>query len=192
MMACWSITFPRSPLRRQRSALCWSTIRCGFIGHEHDPEKWVPVFGKDHAQTKNALAPMHARAGALLVMAAILHGAVAASAQERANQEGAKPSWPALPTTGFISGRPATDKDVADGKAVFVLRAYGIAFGKPFDVTIPQYAYLTKRGQHAIPVIVVQAEQGKGIRIFGLRGLDGKTATARESELRLLGARPPD
>ncbi|HUN47967.1 MAG TPA: hypothetical protein VMU85_15655, partial [Stellaceae bacterium] len=20
---------------------------------EHDPEKWMPVFGKDHAQTKN-------------------------------------------------------------------------------------------------------------------------------------------
>jgi hypothetical protein len=100
-------------------------------------------------------------------------------------------SWPALPTSGFIAGRPATDKDVADGNAVFVLRAYGIPFGKPLDVTIPQYAYLTKRGQQPVPVIVVQAEQGKGIKIFGVRDRSGKAATARESEVRLLGTRPP-
>jgi hypothetical protein len=26
-----------------------------FTDHaaEHDPEKWIPVFGQDHAQTKN-------------------------------------------------------------------------------------------------------------------------------------------
>ena len=133
---------------------------------------------------------MPVRTGALLLIAAILHNPLPALVPALA-QQSVKPSWPALPTTGFISGRPATDKDVADGNAVFVLRAYGIAFGKPLDVTIPQYVYLTKRGQQAVPVIVVQAEQGKGIRIFGLRGLDGKTATARESELRLLGTRPP-
>jgi hypothetical protein len=23
------------------------------VGLEHDPEKWEPVFGKDHAQTKS-------------------------------------------------------------------------------------------------------------------------------------------
>ena len=139
---------------------------------------------------KERFSPMPVRTGALLLIAAILHNPLPALVPALA-QQSVKPSWPALPTTGFISGRPATDKDVADGNAVFVLRAYGIAFGKPLDVTIPQYAYLTKRGQQAVPVIVVQAEQGKGIRIFGLRGLDGKTATARESELRLLGTRPP-
>jgi hypothetical protein len=101
-------------------------------------------------------------------------------------------NWPPLPTSGFISGRPATDKDVADGNAVFALRAYGVPFGKPLDVAIPQYAYLTKKGQQPIPVIVVQAELGKGIKIFGVRDLDGKTATARESELQLLGTHPPD
>ena len=132
---------------------------------------------------------MPVRMGTLLLIAAILNGPLPALVPALA-QQSVKPSWPALPTTGFISGRPATDKDVSDGNAVFVLRAYGIAFGKPLDVTIPQY-YLTKRGQQAVPVIVMQAEQGKGIRIFGLRGLDGKTATARESELRLLGTRPP-
>jgi hypothetical protein len=113
-------------------------------------------------------------------------------APQSPTQPGAASSWPALPTSGFIAGRPATDKDVADGNAVFVLRAYGVAFGKPLDVTIPQYAYLTKRGQQPIAVIVVQAELGKGIKIFGVRDLSGKAATAKESEVRLLGANPPN
>ena len=76
-------------------------------------------------------------------------------------------SWPPLPTGGFISGRPATDKDVIEGNAVFALRAYGAPFGEPLDVTIPQYAYLKRRGQQPIPVIVLQAELGKGLKIFG-------------------------
>ena len=101
-------------------------------------------------------------------------------------------SWPSLPTTGFISGRPATDKDVIDGNAVFALRAYGVPFGKPLDVTIPQYAYLRKKGHEPIAVIVVQAELGKGLKIFGVRDLSGKAATAKESELQLLGTHPPD
>jgi len=67
-----------------------------------------------------------------------------------------------------------------------------VPFGKPLDVTIPQYAYLTKRGQQPIAVIVVQAELGKGLKIFGVRDLNGKTATAKESELQLLGTHSPD
>ena len=105
---------------------------------------------------------------------------------------GAGQSWPPLPTTGFVSGRAATDKDVAEGNAVFVLRAYGTAFGKPLDVVIPQYAYLIRNGQQKLPVIVVQAEEGKGIKIFGIRDFNGTPATAKQSELQLLGTHPPD
>ncbi|HEV2626642.1 MAG TPA: hypothetical protein VGV62_16310 [Xanthobacteraceae bacterium] len=105
---------------------------------------------------------------------------------------GAAPSWPPLPTSGFIAGRPATAKDVADGNAIFVLRAYGAPFGKPLDITIPQYAYVTKRGQQPVAVIVVQAEQGKGIKIFGVRDRSGKPVTARESEIQLMGTNPPN
>jgi hypothetical protein len=101
-------------------------------------------------------------------------------------------SWPPLPTTGFISGRPATDKDVADGNAVFVLKGYGTYFGKPMDVVIPQYAYLTRRGEEPVPVIVIQAEVGGGIKLFGVRGLDGDKSTARDYELKLLGTKPPN
>mgnify|MGYP001292097093 CR=1 FL=1 len=99
--------------------------------------------------------------------------------------------WPPLPTSGFMFGRAATDKDVADGNAVFVLEAYGIHFGKPIDIVIPQYAYLTKRNEKPVPVIVVQAEVGKGIKVFGVRGLDGDKSTVRDYELQLLGTKPP-
>jgi hypothetical protein len=125
-------------------------------------------------------------------LAAVALIATLATVAPSTAQQGSPQSWPPLPTSGFISGRAATDKDVADGSAVFVLRAYGVAFGKPLDVTIPQYAYLTKRGQQPVPVIVVQAEQGKGIKIFGIRDSSGKAATARESEVRLLGTNPPN
>jgi hypothetical protein len=99
--------------------------------------------------------------------------------------------WPPLPTTGFISGRPATDKDVADGNAVFVLKAYGTYFGKPLDIVIPQYAYLTKRGDKRVPVIVIQAEQARAIKLFGVRALDGDPSVVKDFELQLLGTKPP-
>jgi hypothetical protein len=147
------------------------------------------------------------RLAGLAVVLTIAGGFVPALAQQSPAQQSPAPqspasqsstphsaaqSWPPLPTSGFIAGRAAAAKDVADGNAVFVLRAYGVAFGKPLDVTIPQYAYLTKRGQQPVAVIVVQAEQGKGMKIFGLRDFSGKAATARESEVQLLGTRPPD
>jgi len=116
--------------------------------------------------------------------------AIAAAAQ--AAPPASPIAWPPLPATGFISGRPATDKDVADGNAVFVLKAYGVYFGKPIDVVIPQYAMMTKRGQAPVPVIVVQAETGGGIKLFGVRALDGGKSTARDYELKLLGTKPPD
>ena len=100
-------------------------------------------------------------------------------------------TWPALPTTGFVLGRPATDKDVADGNAVFVLKAHGVYFGKPLDVVIPQYAYLLKRGDKPVPVIVIQAEQERNLKLFGVRGLDGDLSVAKETDLQFLGVKPP-
>ena len=141
---------------------------------------------------KRNFVPMRMRLAASLLTIAVVAGATAGLAQQNSTPRAAKQSWPPLPTTGFISGRPATDKDVIDGNAVFALRAYGVPFGKPLDVTIPQYAYLRKKGREPIPVIVVQAELGKGLKIFGVRDLDGKGATAKDSELQLLGTHPPD
>jgi hypothetical protein len=126
---------------------------------------------------------MSARLAAFLLALGV---AAAASAQS------APVNWPPLPTKGFVAGRPATDEDVAAGNAIFVLKAYGTYFSKPIDITIPQYAYLTKAGAKPVPVIVVQAEVGKGIKLFGVRGLDGDKSTARDYELQLLGTKPPN
>jgi hypothetical protein len=126
---------------------------------------------------------MFTRIAALLLALGV---AMASSAQT------APVNWPPLPTKGFVSGRPATDEDVTAGNAVFVLKAYGTYFGKPMDITIPQYAYLTKAGEKPVPVIVIQAEIGKGIKLFGVRGLDGDKSTARDFELKLLGTKPPN
>ena len=100
-------------------------------------------------------------------------------------------SWPALPATGFISGRPATDKDVSDGNALFVLKAHGHYFGKPVDIVIPQYAYLLNKGDKPVPVIVVQAEQERSIKLFGVRAPNGEVFVVKAPELQLLGAKPP-
>jgi hypothetical protein len=134
---------------------------------------------------------MRAHGAALALMTAIAAG-LGQSATRCLAQQTSQPAWPPLPTTGFLAGRPATDKDVRDGNAVFALQAYGVPFGKPFDVTVPQYAYLTRRGRAPIAAIVVQAELGKGRKIFGVRDLDGKGATAKDSELQLLGTHAPD
>ena len=101
-------------------------------------------------------------------------------------------AWPALPTTGFVSGRPADDRDVAAGNAVFVLERYGVPFGKPVDVVIPQYAYLNKYGGKPVPVIVIQAEQERNIKLFGIRDFDGKLSTVKDTDLQLLGTHPPN
>src|ERR1700728_412281 len=92
-------------------------------------------------------------------------------------------SWPPLPATGFISGRAATDEDVAAGNALFVLKGYGTYFGKPLDIVIPEYAYLIKKGAKPVPVIVVQAESGGGIKLFGVRTFSGDKSVARDYEL---------
>jgi hypothetical protein len=139
-----------------------------------------------------SLALIAAMVAGLGPVPGLAQGPTPGSSQSPGAGQSVGQSWPPLPTTGFISGRAATDKDVADGNAVFALRAYGVAFGKPLDVVIPQYAYLTKNGQQKLPVIVVQAEEGKGIKIFGIRDFDGTTATAKQSELQLLGTHPPD
>ena len=117
---------------------------------------------------------------AALVIVWALFGAATAVAQ----------TWPPLPTTGFISGRPATDQDVAAGNAIFVLRPYGSDFGKPLAIAVPQYAYLTKGGKR-IPVVVIQAELGKGRELFGVRAFNGEKWVARDYEIQLPGANPP-
>jgi hypothetical protein len=98
--------------------------------------------------------------------------------------------WPPLPSSGFVAGRPAQKEDVAKGNAIFSAVVNGVVVGKPIAISIPQYALLRDTRQR---VILVQAEVANGITLFGVRGLDGKEAVVRDTDLELLGTqRPPD
>ena len=96
--------------------------------------------------------------------------------------------WPALPSKGFVAGRPGQKSDVANGDAIFVAAVKDVVIGKPLSISIPQYALLLKNRER---VIVVQAEEANGIKLFGVRGLDGKEAVVTETDLELLGTRMP-
>ena len=43
--------FPGPVVLRQEEDKQYHFVTVGLL--EHDPEKWEPVFGKDHAQTKS-------------------------------------------------------------------------------------------------------------------------------------------
>jgi hypothetical protein len=48
------VALPNKP-KRMKSFPVWIATLAHAVRPEleHDPEKWIPVFGKDHAQTKN-------------------------------------------------------------------------------------------------------------------------------------------
>jgi hypothetical protein len=101
---------------------------------------------------------------------------------------GASPNWPPLPSKGFVTGRPAQMSDVKNGDAVFVAAVKDVVIGKPLPISIPQYALLHDNHER---VILVQAEEANGIKMFGVRGLDGKEAVVTEIDLELLGTEMP-
>jgi hypothetical protein len=100
----------------------------------------------------------------------------------------ASSEWPPLPSKGFVTGRPAQKSDVANGDAVFVAAVKDVVIGKPLPIEIPQYALLHENHER---VILVQAEEANGMKLYGVRGLDGKEAVVTETDLELLGTRMP-
>lgn len=99
--------------------------------------------------------------------------------------------WPELPTKGFIFGRAATEQDVQDGNAIFVAKVGNTVIGKPLPVTIPQYAYWKKSADENVPVVIIQAEEANGMRLFGFRDLGGGTHVGTGPEMILLGTSHP-
>lgn len=119
----------------------------------------------------------------LLVLMLILLGACTPAAS-------AGGAWPALPSDGFVTGRPASQSDVNAGNA-------GFAFGHGTDivatalpVVIPQYAYFNDDGA-MIPVIVVQAEQAQGKELATGKKADGTLVVGFLRDFTLLGTQPP-
>jgi hypothetical protein len=75
-----------------------------------------------------------------------------------------------------------------NGDAVFVAAVKDVIVGKPLPISIPQYALLRNTHER---VILVQAEEANGIKLFGVRGLDGKEAVVQDTDLELLGTERP-
>ena len=101
-------------------------------------------------------------------------------------------AWPALPTSGFVFGRLATQNDLNKGNGVFLFEAAGKPITTPTQkVQIPQFAYLKERQGNRRAVVVVQAELLDGDLTLGLRDADGKEYIAAGDEVELLGTTHP-
>jgi hypothetical protein len=49
----WSIEFKLSSQNDQTGMWDWAAGKALSASLEHDPEKWIPVFREDHAQSKS-------------------------------------------------------------------------------------------------------------------------------------------
>jgi hypothetical protein len=97
--------------------------------------------------------------------------------------------WPPLPGSGFVSGRAANFADVKSGDAAFVLADNRKnIIGKPLPVQIPQYAIVKETNERAI---VIQAEESNGMKIIGVRTIDGEFWTVLHDDLQWLGTELP-
>jgi hypothetical protein len=95
--------------------------------------------------------------------------------------------WPAMKKIECVSERVATAADLKKGRAAFVLNPAGKP--KPIE-TVPQYAFKVDyaTGEHT-PVILIQAEEIGGQRLFGVRFLNSKRVTVcNRNELSLRGS----
>lgn len=107
------------------------------------------------------------------------------------SQAGAADSvkWPLLSGVKHIKDRPATQKDVDAGNAVFAAVVKGQSVGKPIKMTIPQYAFHID-GKTKKPVIIIQAEDAQGIKMVGAIDLAGESLAATLKEFELIGTNP--
>jgi len=102
-------------------------------------------------------------------------------------------SWPELPSSGFVSGRFATEEDVEAGNAAFVLKAGNDYVGKPLTLEIPQYAIHTDPESGTKTAgILIQAESAGDQQLVGLLVLrDDSFLAGTLPEFQLLGVRKP-
>ncbi len=77
-------------------------------------------------------------------------------------------TWPDLSTVKFVSNRLATEADIIQGAAVFMLQADDQPIGKPLSIDVPQYAVHTdgQSGEKS-NVVIIQAEEANGQQILG-------------------------
>lgn len=102
--------------------------------------------------------------------------------------------WPDLSKIKHVSGRVATQQDINEGAAVFMLQSEGVPIGSPMKIEIPQYAIHTNvETNEKTRVIIIQAEEAKGQHVVG--ALDFSTNEIMAGlfhEFTLLGADKPN
>jgi hypothetical protein len=79
-------------------------------------------------------------------------------------------NWPKLEDIKVVSGRAATETDVKEGHAVFVLKSGSIPIGNPLSIALPQYAiHIDNETKARTPCILIQAEEANGHNLGGCR-----------------------
>ncbi len=101
--------------------------------------------------------------------------------------------WPDLKTVKFVAGRAATDTDVSEDRAVFVLKSGETPIGRPLDISIPQYAiHIDGETKQRTPCVLIQAEKAGETKYCGCRSIaDGKYLVGLLGEFELLGKNVP-
>jgi hypothetical protein len=97
--------------------------------------------------------------------------------------------WPGLPSRGFISGRPAHATDIQNGDAVFVAAVHGAVIGKPLPIESLNTPFCETPGNASSSF---RQKTRMELKIFGVRGIDGKSAVVTDGDLELLGTQMPN
>ncbi len=129
---------------------------------------------------------------AMVALTSCSSGPSVPGARATRNERAPAVSWPPLPESGFITGRPATDADVAAGRAGFSAVADGEVIGQPIDIDIPQYAFhLDAASGRRTPGVIIQAEEARGSRMATMRTTTGEYLVGLLWEFELLGTDTP-
>lgn len=102
--------------------------------------------------------------------------------------------WPDLSRIKHVSQRSATEADINEGSAVFLLQSGGVNIGSPMAIDIPQYAIHTdgKTGEES-KVVVIQAEETNGQQVIGALIVGSNEFMAGlANEFKLLGKSKPE
>lgn len=105
--------------------------------------------------------------------------------------------WPDLSKIKSTSGKAATEKDIKNGAAVFLLQSdEGEPIGRPINIVIPQFAiYMDKETGKKSKVVIIQAEVEiingkKAVGAFYIKS--GEYLVGLYDEFKLLGTSIPN
>ena len=100
-------------------------------------------------------------------------------------------NWPDLSKTCYVKNRPATEAYVKSGCAAFVILVQNKSAGVPLRIELPQFAmYVDDKTGQETPVVVIQAEDGSGLKTIGYKEVaTGTFGVALLREFRLLGTK---